>query len=210
MTTAFNVQGDALIQGNLAVTGTLPAYARTYLAQDNEAEYNIPFESWRVHDAYQTLLPGTSASDDLGLIGGTFGTNTPSVQTYDLKNAGATNVRARFHVRLPQEYVAGETVKLRFKAGMKTTVASASATLDAEAYKSANDGLVSGSDIVSTSATTINSLTFANVDFVVTPTTLSAGDWLDVRVTIAINDSATATAVIGAIGKASLLVDVKG
>ena len=210
MAVVFNVNGDALIQGNLTVTGTKPPVLRSELVQDNEAEYDIPFESWRVFDAYQTSLPGTSASDDLGLYAGTFGTSTPAIKTYDLKNAGATNVRARFRVQLPPEYVAGETVKIRFYAGMETTVASASATIDVEAYKTAGDGLVSGSDLVTTSATTINSLTLANKDFLVTATALSPGDWLDCRVTIAINDSATATAVIGKIGKASLLLDIKG
>jgi hypothetical protein len=210
MAVVVTYNGDVQIQGNLTVTGTKPLIARSGLIQDAEAEHDIPFESWRVFDAYQTVLPGTSTGDDLGLYGGTFGTATPAVKTYDLKNAGATNVRARFRVQLPPWYDTGETVKIRFNAGMETTVASASATVDVEAYKTAGDGLVSGSDLVTTSATTINSLTLANKDFLLTSTALAPGDWLDCRVTIAINDSATATAVIGKIGKASLLLDIKG
>jgi hypothetical protein len=210
MAVVLNVNGDALVQGNLTVTGTKPPIARSGLVQDAEAEHDIPFENWRIFDAYQTVLPGTSAADDLGLYGGTFGTATPAVKTYDLKNAGATNVRARFRVQLPPWYDTGETVKIRFRAGMETTVASASATIDLEAYKTDSEGLVSGSDLVTTSATTINSLTLANKDFLLTATSLAPGDWLDCRVTIAINDSATVTAVIGKIGKASALLDIKG
>lgn len=210
MAIVFSVNGDAQIQGNLTVTGTLPSYPRASLVQDNEAEFDIPFETWRVWDAYGTVIPGTSAADDLGLYAGTFGTGVPYVATYDVKNAGAVTLRSRFRAQLPPSYVAGETVKVRFVGGMITTVASASATVDLEAYKTAKTNLITGSDLVTTSATTINSLTFANKDFVVTPTALTAGDWLDCRVTVAVNDSATGTAVIAAIASASFLLDIKG
>lgn len=67
-----------------------------------------------------------------------------------------------------------------------------------------------GSDLVTTSATTINSLTAAAKEFAITPTGLVAGDELDVRVTIAITDGATATAVIGRIMKLYALLSVRG
>lgn len=206
---------ETLITNDLRVLGTfrvpngdIPLVPRSKLVQDDLAEYAIDLSALYIFDS-GARLPNTSSSDDLGFYPGTFGSASPAIKTYDLKNAGATNVRARFFVRLPPEYVTGETVKIRAHAGMQTTVASASATIDFEAYVS-NGELGIGSDLVSTAATTINSLTAADKDFTLDPATLAAGALLDVRVTIAINDSATGTAVIGYFGKLSLLCDIKG
>lgn len=203
------IPNDVRILGALRVpNGDVYELPRSKLVQDNLAEFALDLTSLYVWDS-GARLPNTSATDDLGFYPGTFASASPAIKTYDLKNAGATNVRGRFFVRLPAEYVTGETVTIRAHAGMQTTVASASATIDFEAYLS-NGELGIGSDLVSTAATTINSLTAANKDFTVDPATLSAGSLLDVRVTIAINDSATGTAVIGYFGKLSLLCDIKG
>lgn len=203
---------DVTIGGNLRVNGSItPAKAKSSILALAELQaFPIPLTDFRVWDAMQTNLPGTPSSDDLGLVGGTFGTGTPSIRTEDLKAAGATNKYARVLVQLPWEYEAGQSVSLRFKAGMITTVADTTATLDVEAYKlQADPDDAIGSDLISTAATTINSTTFADVTFVVTPTSLSPGDILDVRVKIAVNDGATATAVIAAFTSAKLLADVR-
>ena len=212
MATTLTVTGDAVISGGLRLGGAFsPAISRaSILAIEELKTFAIPLTSFRVFDALQTNLPGTPLTDDLGLVGGSFGTATPSLRTEDLKAAGATNNRARVLVQLPWEYVAGQTVTLRFKAGMITTVSNTTATLDCEAYKLQDDpDDAIGSDLVSTVATTINSLTFSNIDFVVTATALSAGDILDVRITTAINDGGTATPVIAGITSAKLLCDVR-
>lgn len=212
MANATSLPGDLIVAGDIRLNGSLtPAVAKAnILALAELQKFPIPLTDFRVWDAMQTLLPGTPATDDLGLVGGTFGTATPSIRTEDLKAAGATNKYARFLVQLPWEYVAGETVKLRFKAGMITTVANTTATLDCQAYKLQDDpDDAIGSDLVTTSATTMNSTTFADIDFTITPTSLSPGDILDIRITIAVNDGATATAVIGAITSAKLLCDVR-
>mgnify|MGYP007071574379 CR=1 FL=1 len=181
---------------------------RSKLAQET-LKVNIPLEMVRVHDAFQTDLPTTAAADDLGFIIGTFGTDAPVIQTSDSKNTSVTQ-RGRFSFRLPENYVAGQSLSVAAWAGMKTTVATASATIDFEAYaKNDSTGLV-GSDLITTSATTINSLTAAAKEFVLTPTGLNPGDELDIRVTIAITDSATPTAVIGRIMKLYMLLSVKG
>ncbi len=212
MATVQNITGDVSISGSLRLGGTLsPALAKANILALAELQpFPIPLTDFRVWDAMQTVLPGTPATDDLGLVGGTFGTATPSIRTEDLKAAGATNKRARVLVQLPWEYVAGQSVTLRFKAGMITTAADTTATLDVEAYKLQEDpDDAIGSDLVSTAATTMNSLMFANMDFVVTPTGLSPGDILDVRITMAISDGASATAVIGGLTSAKLLADVR-
>lgn len=198
------VPGVARLQGGIA-----PPLARSYLAQETLAVYPVPWAAWRVWDALHTNLPATSATDDLGLIGGTFATASTTIQTSDLKSAGATTRYARCSIPLPVEYVAGQTVTLRFHAGMKTTIADNTATLDVQAYESDSEEGISA-DLCTTGATTINSVTLADIDFTITATALAAGDLLDVRIAVAINDGATATAVIGIIGAASLLADIKG
>lgn len=217
------IDGDLYVTGQfVATTMTVPASAvtnasvsadaaivRSKLAQDPLASYQVPWTSFRVWNAYHTNLPGTPLADDLGLVGGTFGTDSPSLQTEDLKAAGATTSYARFAVQLPPEYDDGQTVVLRLHAGMLTTVADTSATVDVEAYKSDSEAGI-GADLCATSATTINSLTPADKDFTITPTSLAAGDWLDVRVAVAVNDGATATAVKAIIGSVELLCDIRG
>lgn len=183
---------------------------RSALLQEDAASYPIPMLSWRIWDAIDTGLPGTSATDNLGLIGGTFGSSAPTLQTYDVKSAGAVTLYARTEIILPQEYVAGQTVTLRFRAAMLTTVADTSATLDVECYE-ADDGEGGiGADICATAAQDINSLSWANFDFTITPTALVPGSILDVRIAIAVNDGAGAAVVKACIGKAELLLDIKG
>lgn len=172
------------------------------------AVFPVEFENLRVHDAMQTTIPGTSTTDDLGLYGGTFGTSQPLVRTYDVKTVSAS-LYARCLIRLPVEYVAGETVVLRVGCGMVTTVADTSCTIDVEAYRVGKDNTL-GSDLCATAATTMNSVTFANKSFTITAASLAPGDVLDCRFRITVVDGATATAVIGAIAAIDLLCDVKG
>lgn len=198
---AFTV--DARSQGPL----TLPDITRAQIAQDALKIYPIPFEAWYVWDS-GARLPNTSSSDDLGFYPGTFASASPSIRTFDVKGL-STTLYARTSLYLPPEYDAGETVQLQFMSGMITTVAGTSATIDAQLYES--DGLSGiGSDLVTTSAISINSLTHALRTFNVTSTNLTAGDVLDLRVAIAVVDAVNATAVIGAIGSAALLLDVRG
>ncbi len=154
-------------------------------------------------------LWGTAATDELQLVEGTVGTNAPSLQTEDLRSAGATNRYKRFLVPLPSEYVAGETVMLRFSSGMITTVADATATLDVVCYKNDEDNTVSA-DLCATAAQSMNSLVFTDLDFTITPTTLSPGDMLDVRIEALLDDAATATAVIGCVAAIKRLCDTQG
>jgi hypothetical protein len=212
MASPVTIPGDLVVAGSIRVNGTIsPPLAKSgILALAELQAFPVPLTDFRVWDAMQTNLPGTPATDDLGLVGGTFGTATPSLRSEDLKTLGATNKRARVLVQLPWEYQSGQSVTLRFKAGMITTAADGSATLDCEAYKLQDDpDDAIGSDLVSTSATTMNSTAFGNIDFTITPTSLSPGDILDVRVTCAVSDAASAAAVIAAISSVKLLCDVR-
>jgi hypothetical protein len=201
----LDVTGDLIVRGNIQ-----PAISRDSLLQYNGQIYQIGLTSAKVWDAAQTNLPGTAAADDLEINTGTWGTNVPSIQSGDLKAGGATTRYALFEVATSPEYVAGQTVTLRASAGMLTTVADTSATIDFEAYITDREGLVSGSDLVSTAATSINSLTFANYDFTLTPTTIDPGQKILIRMAIAVNDAASGTAVIGSVGALELLLDTQG
>lgn len=215
---ASSQDGDFVVQGDLRVNGTLRlsesgsvGVQRADMDQENLTPFDLPPETWRVHDNMDLCLPDPpAAGDDLGILSGTYGSATPSMQTPDLKAAGATTQYARRMVQLPHNYVAGETVVVRLHAGMVTTEADNSATVDVQAFKSDNEGGVDGADLCATSAANINSTTAADKDFTITATSLSPGDWLDIRIAIAVNDAATVTAVKGMIGRAQLLCDTKG
>jgi len=182
--------------------------ARTKLAQETLASYMIPLTSFRVHDAVQTLLPSAGANDDLGLVTGTLGTETSHLSANDLGAAGATTRYARAMVQLPPEYDDAETVNLRVSAACQTAVSDTTCTVDFQAY-SADDDLTVSADLVTTAATSMNSVTFANYDFVVTATSLVAGKWLDIRVSMICNDAATAV-VEPTIASVYLLCDIRG
>lgn len=207
-----DMRGTAVLPSSCVTNANVSssaAIARSKLAQDALKVYPVPLSDFRVWDAFATALPATSSSDDLGLYTGTWGTDVPTIETGDVKASTITRY-ARVIIPLPAEYDTAETVVLRASAGMKTTVADTSATIDFEAYRIGRSGLVSGSDIVATAATSINSLTAADKDFTITATTLSPGDMLDVRMKIAVTDAATGTAVIARVGLLELLCDVRG
>ncbi len=193
---------------NAMCTSTM-ALARSKLAQDTTQPFTVPLTSMRTWDAFATNLPGTAAADDLGLDDGTFATAHPHLTAGDLKAAGATSRYARFVTQLPAEYDDGETVQIRLHAGMLTTVADVSCTADIECYSADEDTTISA-DLCTTAATTMNSLSFSDLDFTISATSLVSGSWLDVRITIACNDAATGTVVEPVIGAVKLLCDIKG
>lgn len=203
------ISDNTTIQGNLTVTGNiLPPVERTDLNTEQQAVHLIPWEAWRVWDAFATNLPATGGTDDLGLYGGTFATNAPSIQTGDVKTTSGTRY-ARAVVRIPYNFVTGGTVQIRAHAGAKTTAADTSMVIDFVAHRSdTEDGV--GADLVTTAATTINNTTEVDATFTVDSTTLLPGDYLDIRMAITWVDGATGTAVIGFIGEVALLLDVKG
>lgn len=180
----------------------------TEMAKLTYAVYPIPWTAWRESTAYATTLPSAGTSTFLGLYGGTFGTNQPSIQTGDFKTTTISRA-ARVMISLPERYVAGDTVQLRFGAGMLTTVADGSCTLAVAAYRIGKDYSI-GSQICPTGAQSINSLTASNKTFTITASTLNPGDVLDVQITIAGVDTATGTAVNAAIFGADLLCNIQG
>lgn len=185
-----------------ASTSTL----RSALGQNDLQPYPVPVGALAVWDAPGVrAVAATGANDDLAVVYNTFLTAGPSIETGDVKNGNSAR-KVGFQFSLPPEYVAGETVTLRINAGMKTTVAGTSCTVDAQVARSADPTV----DICATSAQSINSLTAADKDFTITPTDCFPGDLLDVVLTITYVDAVNGTAVIGKIYSVTWLLDIKG
>lgn len=201
-----------VVSGSITVpnTGVSEQTRATILAQDANTRFPVLMTDFRVHDAMQTVLPGTAASDDLALIGTAFGTTPPLITAGDCKALGATTRRARVIVPVPECYDAAQTLTFILLAGMQTTVADTTCTVDIECYEISKTAIGISADLCTTSATTINSLTLADKTFTITATTLAPGDLLDVRVSIACNDAATGTAVTPTIAGFDLVCDIRG
>lgn len=206
----------ATIDGSLLTDGTVAAakfkgsaeILRSQQKQVANVKKGIPAQDWRVWDS-GAVLPTAAAADDLGIDDGTLATTYTHIQAGDLKAAGATTRYALTHVALPDYYDDANTVQVRLHAGMVTTVADTSCTIDVQAYELGDNGAAS-SDLCTTAAQSMNSLTAADLDFTITETALVAGDVLEIRIAIACNDGATGTAVIPTLWKSWLLFDARG
>jgi len=189
-------------------TGRAGQFSRTLLTQEDNTIRGVTLSELRVWDDLTSSLPGTAAADDLAIIEGTYGTDAPTVQSSDSQSTSVTQY-ARFFIPIDHNYVSGETMQIRIRGGMITTIADTSATVDLSIYTNDRDGAV-GSDLCATAAQSINSLTKANADFTVTTTSLVQGDVLDVRLVVAIVDSSASTAVIGEVSYIGFMRDTKG
>ena len=203
-----------LLTESLQVTSTITGQrfygqlSRSYIDQEPLSVFALPITHARIWDAFQTNLT-TAASDDLGIATGAFGTGLPTIRGLDLVNGTVTGY-ARWLFQMPANYVALGDVKIRFAAGMVLAAAATSATVDVEAYLSARTGLKTGSDLVTTSAISINSTTFAENLFSVTSNSLSPGSWLDIRATLSAASTAIAANTYAAIAHAEILCTTQG
>lgn len=179
------------------------------LAQQPLQEFPARLTDARVWDAIASLAPSSAAADDLALVGGTWGTDAPLLSAGDLKAAGATTRYTRLQIPIPANYQDGETIQVRLRCAVETTVADTTCTVDCEVYKGDGTGAV-GSDLITTAAQSINSLTPADFDFTIDATAVDPGDLLDLRIAIACNDAATVTAVTPVIYSVTLLCDTRG
>jgi len=191
---------------NAAISATADI-ARSKLAQEIKT-YTVPLTSLRVWDAMATNLPTAAANDDMGLITGTPGSDVPTVQGVDFGGT-TSDEKAGFEVVLPPEYDAGNTVTLRLRAAMLTTVSDTSCTVDLQCYKSDRDGVASA-DLCATAAQSMNTLTPANYDFTITPTGFTAGNRLVFVIAFAGSDTGDAGTMIPEISEIELLLDVRG
>lgn len=197
---------DGSITGaTIAANADIPS---TKLAQRQLMRFQVPLTSCRMWDANATLLPAAASSDDLGLVTGTPGTNSPRLSTGDLKGAGSTNRKCFFECQVPANFDPGATVQIEIVAEVDDTVSDTSATVDVEAYVPNGAGGVS-TDKVTTAAQTINSTSPVTRLFLVE--SVNAGDKLLCYVTVNVNDAATASGTVaGLIHSVAVLADTKG
>lgn len=204
-----NFDGDLTVKGKTySRQGFEGPMDRSQIITVSDTAFPLELSGFRVHDAFQTPL-GAAAADDLGINGGAFGTNCPHLRTVDLNGLGATTAYGRTMFQLPVEYVAGGEIVVNLSAGLLAAVASVSASVDVEVFVCGRNGTKSGSDLVTTGATSMNSTTFADCPFVVNPAGITPGTILDIRVAIIAN-STTASSHFAAIGAVEMLLDVKG
>jgi hypothetical protein len=182
--------------------------ARSGLVQDDLKKYGIPLNLLAV-TATGALLGATAGtpSGALGLTMGTHGTGSPTV-VGEAASGNTKTDKARFTFALPPEYVDGESVTVRVRAKEAVGAATVSTTIDVECYKSDKEGGI-GSDICATAAQDVTT-SFANADFVITPTGLVAGDVLDIELTGVTTDTGGTVGTILTIGSVEVLCDIKG
>lgn len=166
-------------------------------------ETPIDLERLRVWDAYQTALPGTAANDDLALLSGGI-TVFPAVQGADFGGT-SEDKKARVRVRIPDDYKPGSYIGVRVTGGMITSIADATCTVDFDARVHSGTGAGVSSDLVTTTAKSINNLVMQTHLFAITPTGLVPGDVIDLRMTVAGSDAGNAAVLIPIITRLSLV-----
>jgi len=182
------------------------AIVRSKLAQDALARYTVAWQAFKKADLV-TPLAATGDGTNLGLAAGTHGTNGPHLIGSGANNNSKTET-TRFTFTLPAEYDAGETITIRCH-GRVDVVANASATLDVQCYENDREAGISA-DLCATGAQSINSASWADKDFTITPTALVAGDSLDVELTTVVDDTGGGGTCKAQIGQVEFLLDIRG
>jgi hypothetical protein len=108
---------------------------------------------------------------------------------------------------LPAEYVSGGAVTLRLHARV-TAACQVHSKIDAQVWKQGREGTPSA-DICATAEQAITT-SWQDLDFTITPTGLAAGDVLDMRIRLDLDDTGGAANAYGEIGSVQLLLAAKG
>lgn len=161
------------------------------------------------------LQPLSAAPDetDLGLDADNFGTDGAFITSTVTNGGGATpsaSETARFQFALPPEYVAGTNVVLRVRCRI-SAARHTSASVDVEAFKLDGEGSV-GSDICATAATSLTWTSFGDAFFTIAGTGLTAGNVLDIQITLATDDTNAGTGTNGhaEISELEVRLSIKG
>ena len=179
---------------------------RSQLALNDLDPYPVALDTWRVTGTGALL--GTAAGTPSGAFGitvGTHGTASPKLVGESASGNSKTN-SCRKLVYMDARYDDGETVTIRVHARI-TANCNTAQTLDVEAYAGDKEAGV-GSDLVTTSAQTLTT-SWADYDYTVTVTGLSAGDPLDVEITGVANDTGGTAGAVIEIGDIRILADTR-
>lgn len=145
--------------------------------------YAVPLNELRIWNDFDSFLPETAATDDLGFTEGTYATSAPSLTSIDFK-AASTEAFGRVQVPVPADYVAGQpiTVVLNVTADSDASVGQA---VDVVVVRTA----APSTDICATGDLNVDGYTADDVTFTITPTNVVPGDILDIRIEVDAEDS---------------------
>jgi len=191
----------------LALVTTLPAIPRADLLQEDLVSFPVDLASLQIWNSATGGRLVAAGTDDLGYVPGTWATASPMINS--ITSSGTTVAEyGRFRVKLPESYVSAGRVQIKCHCQVEVQ-ANVSAELDIVVYESDKEGGI-GADLNTTAAKNINAVAWADVTFEITATGLVAGDELDCRLHVALDDTAGANACIANIGKIELLCAIKG
>ena len=142
----------------------------------------IPVAAFRIWNNLDVQLSATPASaDDLALIIGTYGTDSPYITTTAQTPGDANPVvsYARLVLPVPDNYQAGSAISLVLT-WERPDAAATSMTIDAEVFRNVAPTV----DIQSTAAASINAAASGTFTGVLTPTDLVPGELINIRVAI--------------------------
>ena len=200
--TAANLNG--LTDGSSA--SGLHVHPRSDLAEEALAVYRIGLQDVN-SNAGDDLVSG-NPTDSFEIVNGGWGTGTVILKG-DVANSNTKTGTLCFEFPLPPEYVADADIKLAVHAKFDDSsgVTVGTKTLDAQAYKMADDGS-SGSDLATSGAQTLTN-SFADYAFPITDTGLDAGDKLLVYVRTVLQ-ATDANDLWAEIGNLEIQLDIKG
>lgn len=154
---------------------------------------------FRKDGAWKTVVDSTPGSSLLGQAATTAGVNLVGNSV-----SGTTKSDyAQIDAVLPAWYRNGASITVRIRAKWSTTLLTASSKVDLEAKVAADGSL--GSDICATAAQQVTT-SFADYDFVITPTSRVAGETLTLRVALLGDDTGGTINTAGAISAISLVL----
>ena len=182
------VAGTVTDSATTTKTGTLDASGATVTLPTRTAFFDAE-ESFKGADGAELAL-----SETAGDFFRDIGTNQWHIRGEATVNETEVSV-GWFTFVLPENYVSGGTVTARAVCDVVLAgdaVLNAASTIDFECYKQTDATGAVGADLVTTAATAITT-TGAAKDFVVTPTSLVAGDKLIFKVTTSVVEDAGGT-----------------
>lgn len=160
----------------------------------------VPLLACRNEDG--SVIAAAASAGKFGIVAGGWGTGGLKLQG-EAASGNSKTSGLIFTGKLPQNYVAGTNLSVKIKHRVSTP-ANTTANIDAGFYESNGNGGVTGSDLVTTSATTYNSATWTETTFSVTGTGLNPGDQFELHVRMVVDDSAGATGARSELGEITI------
>lgn len=205
LTGAIAADGGITVDtSNATISGITGAIATASTITKVSGVIGIPLVSGHTWDSLAVNIPATAGNDDMGLVTGTPGTNAPQLQGLDVGGGGSETDAGSvgFQFVVPDWYTTGGTMTLQILAGMLTTVAQTTAKIYVKAWVpdyANKDGTVG---VLNNGATgvSINSLTFATVEFLIDDDlaahVLAPGDVVQLQIQAKVNDTTDAGVMI--------------